>query len=307
MAGVFASPRSESIPFTKLSGAGNDFVVVDNRQGRVTDASSLARAVCTRGLSIGADGLILIETSPRATFRMRYLNADGSETEFCANGTRCAARFAFLNVIAPRRMTIETPAGVVPAEIHDARVRLTVPNPDAFRPVVELMLPGGVVVRGSHLIVGVPHYVVFLQGDLWSMAIDPPGRAIRHHEKLAPAGANATFVVVESASRLAVRTWERGVEAETLACGSGIVASVTTAAVAGRVESPVTVRTRSGIEVEVTFERTGETQRPLRNVVLTGDARVVFKGEIGPETVSGFDPEWVANPTTAAAEPYESL
>lgn len=303
MASVFASPRIEPIAFTKLAGAGNDFVVVDNRQAKVTDASSLARAVCTRGLSVGADGMILIESSPRATFRMRYLNADGSETEFCANGTRCAARFAFLNIIAPRRMTIETGAGVVPAEILDTRVRLTVPTPDHFQPLVELRLPAGPVMRGSHLVVGVPHYVVFVREGLWSIEIDRTGREIRHHADLAPAGANANFVMVESPSRLAVRTWERGVEAETLACGSGIVASVTTAAVAGRVASPVKVLTRSGIEVEVAFDLTGDPVRPVRNVTLTGDARVVFRGEIGPETVSGFDPEWVARPTPAGAAP----
>lgn len=303
MAKLFSSPRGEPIPFTKVAGAGNDFVVVDNRQGRVEDAPALARAVCTRGLSVGADGLILIESSPRATFRMRYLNADGSETEFCANGTRCAARFAFLNVIAPRRMTIETGAGVLPAEIVESKVRLTVPLPDRFEPVRPLVLSGGSELRGSHLVVGVPHYVVFVRDELWRLDIDRVGREIRHHAHLAPAGANANFVRIDSPTAISVRTWERGVEAETLACGSGIVASVTTAAVAGRVSSPVIVRTRSGVEVTVEFETTGEPVRPLRNVTLTGDARVVFRGEIGSETVSGFDPEWVANPTSSPAAP----
>src|SRR5205085_3739542 len=110
---------NEPITFSKMSGAGNDFVVIDNRGGRVADPNDLTRRICTRRLSVGADGLILIEASARATFRMKYYNSDGSHGEFCANGTRCAARFAFVNVIAPRRMTIETDAGIVGAEIGD--------------------------------------------------------------------------------------------------------------------------------------------------------------------------------------------
>lgn len=303
MSRLFAAGRDETIPFTKLSGAGNDFVVIDNRQRRITDASELARAACTRRLSIGADGLILIENSPRATFRMRYINADGSEAEFCANGTRCAARFAFLNVIAPRRMTIETGAGVLPAEIIESRVRMGVPGPAEFEPLREVSLRDGTRVRGSFLRVGVPHYVIFLREGLWEASIGAAGRQIRHHRDLAPDGANVNFVQVESDSRISVRTWERGVEGETLACGSGIVASVATAASAGRVSSPVTVRTRSGIEAEVVFEPGPDSSRPLQNVTLTGDARVIFRGEIGQETIAGFDPEWLTGPTAARSEP----
>lgn len=299
MARQFGPAGTEPIPFTKLSGAGNDFVIIDNRSGRVRDAASLARAACTRRLSIGADGLILIETSPRATFRMRYLNADGSETEFCANGTRCAARFAFLNVIAPRRMTIETGAGVVPAEIVETAVRIGIPVPEQFTPVRELLVEGVGPVRGTYLVVGVPHYVIFLSDGLWTAHIDSTGRAIRHHPDLAPGGANVNFVLVENRGAISLRTWERGVEAETLACGSGIVASVTTAAVAGRVDSPVRVTTMSGIEVSVAFQLTGDASRPVREVTLTGDARVVFRSEITSETTGGFDPDRAARATQA--------
>lgn len=299
MARQFGPAGTEPIPFTKLSGAGNDFVIIDNRPGRVGDAAALARAVCTRRLSVGADGLILVETSRKATFRMRYLNADGSETEFCANGTRCAARFAFLNVIAPRRMTIETATAVLPAEIVEATVRIGVPLPEQFSPRRELLVEGAGPVRGSYVVVGVPHYVIFVREGLWSADIDPTGRAIRHHPDLQPGGANVNFVLVQSRSSLALRTWERGVEAETLACGSGIVASVVTAAVAGRVDSPVRVTTRSGIEVAVEFQLTGDPRQPVRNVSLTGDARVIYRGEITHETISGFDPYWAAGATRA--------
>src|ERR1700742_278365 len=133
--GTGSSAKQDPPPFSKMAGGGNDFVIIDNRSRIVGEASELARKVCTRRLSVGADGLILIESSARATFRMRYLNADGSQADFCANGTRCAARFAFLNVIAPRRMTIETEAGVIGAEVHDgSAVTLALPSPGAFQP-----------------------------------------------------------------------------------------------------------------------------------------------------------------------------
>src|SRR5436853_5258580 len=135
--------KQDPLAFTKMAGAGNDFVVIDNRSGRVTDPVELARRVCTPHLSVGADGLILIDTSARATFRMRYWNSDGSVGEFCANGTRCAARFAFVNVIAPKRMTIETGAGIVGAEIGDrGEVMLSLPSPHGFRPEMPLAIGG---------------------------------------------------------------------------------------------------------------------------------------------------------------------
>src|ERR1051326_1947767 len=287
------SKANEPLAFSKMSGAGNDFVVIDNRSGRVTDAEELTKRICTRRMSVGADGLILVETSPRATFRMRYYNADGGLADFCANGTRCAARFAFMNVIAPKRMTIETDAGVVGAEIGDhGEVTLSLPAPQSFRLEHPLDV-GGKIVRGSYVMVGVPHYVVFLRDDLWSQNIENIGRAIRRHRELQPHGANANFVVVRDEHAIEVRTYERGVEAETMACGSGVVASVTAAAMFGRVKSPVSVLTRSGITLEVAFDPAGGE---LRDVRLKGDARVVFRSTVTPETLEGFDPQWVRNP-----------
>lgn len=292
--------KNEPLAFSKMAGAGNDFVVIDNRSGRVADAGELTRRICTRRLSVGADGLILIETSARATFRMRYFNADGGLADFCANGTRCAARFAFLNVIAPRRMTIETDAGAVGAEVGDrGDVTLSLPSPQGFRRERPLDV-GGRTIQGSFLMVGVPHYVVFLRDDLWAQDIDPLGRAIRHHRDLQPHGANANFVVVRDPHAIEIRTWERGVEAETLACGSGVVASVTTAALFDRVKSPVSVLTRSGITLEVAFDRDGSG---VENVRLKGDARLVYRATVTPETLEGFDPEFVRNPTARVEVP----
>ena len=277
-----------------MAGGGNDFVIIDNRSGRVTEAVELTKKICTAHLSVGADGLILIEQSPRADFRMRYFNNDGSGGEFCANGTRCAARFASVNGIAPKKMTIDTDVGLVGAEIGDGTsVTLSLPSPHGFRAERPLRVDDKII-RGSSIVMGVPHYVVFENGDLWSQDIVPTGRAIRYHSELKPdGGANVNFVVVRGEHAIEVRTYERGVEAETLSCGSGVVASVTTAAIFGRVTSPVSVLTRSGITLQVRFTRDGET---LRNVQLTGDARVVYKAQLTPETIEGFDADWARHP-----------
>jgi diaminopimelate epimerase len=293
-----APAASGALQFAKMSGAGNDFVVIDNRQGVVGDAGDLTRRISTRRISVGADGLILIEPSIRATFRMRYFNADGSEADFCANGTRCAARFAFMNVIAPKRMTIETGAGVITAEMSEQQqVTLFVGAPSEFVRRRTLRLSTGREIHGSYLRVGVPHYVIFIREALWEHDIDAIGSEIRRHPEL-PDGANVNFVQVRGRDALSVRTWERGVEAETLACGSGVVASVTTAALLDRVDSPVRVLTRSGITLGVQFEKVtdGDGER-IDNIRLTGDARVIYRGELTPEAVSGFDPEWVRHPT----------
>ena len=289
------SGKQDPLAFSKMAGGGNDFVVIDNRGPKMADASELTRRICTRALSVGADGLILVEASARATFRMRYYNSDGSLAAFCANGTRCAARFAFLNVIAGRKMTIETDAGIVGAEISDGGlVTLSLPAPWAFRAQRHLKV-GDTVVRGSSLMVGVPHYVVFLRDEnFWSQDITRLGRAIRTHPDLAPdGGANVNFVVVRDERSIEVRTYERGVEGETLSCGSGVVASAVTSALFGKVQSPVSVLTRSGITLEVAFTiREGHAE----DVRLRGDARLIYRATITPETLEGFDPEFVREP-----------
>ena len=292
--------RHDPLTFSKMAGAGNDFVVIDNRGGRIGDATDLTRRLCTRRLSVGADGLILVEVSSRATFRMRYLNADGSQADFCANGTRCAARFAFMNVIAGKRMTIETDAGVIGAEVAEGgMVTLSLPPPQSFRRERPLSVSGRTI-HGSSIVVGVPHYVIFLRDDLWSQDVEPLGRAIRRHADLQPDGANVNFVVVRDEHSIEVRTYERGVEGETLSCGSGVVASVATSALFGKVKSPVTVLTRSGIALEVSFEREGGD---LSDVRLKGDARLIYRATVTPETIEGFDPDFVRDPTPRLTVP----
>jgi len=285
--------KQDPLTFSKMAGGGNDFVIIDNRSGRIGDAAALTRRICTPHLSVGADGLILIEHSPRATFRMRYFNQDGGLADFCANGTRCAARFAFVNVIAPKRMTIETDAGVVGAEVADGgAVTLSLPPPRAFAAERPLRV-GERTIRGSSILVGVPHYVIYVRDGLWSHDVVPLGRAIRTHADLAPAGANVNFVTICDEHAIEVRTYERGVEAETLSCGSGVVASAVSSALFAKTKSPVKVLTRSGITLEVSFALDGGVPH---DVQLRGDARIVYRATMTPETVEGFDPEWVRNP-----------
>src|SRR5687767_15346 len=295
--------KQDPVSFSKMAGGGNDFVVIDNRALKITEVEELTRRICTRALSVGADGLILIENSVRATFRMRYYNSDGSLSEFCGNGTRCAARFAFMNVIAGKQMTIETDAGIVSAVIGDAgTVTITLPPPYAFRPERPVKI-GETVVRGSSIMVGVPHYVIFLRDPstslgtgFWSQDIASLGRAIRKHPEMQPQGTNVNCVVVRGDHSVEVRTYERGVEAETLSCGSGVVASAVTSALFGRVKSPVNVLVRSGTTYEVAFDM---TDGGVDNVRLKGDARLIFKSTLTPETLEGFDPDFVRDPAAA--------
>ncbi len=297
MTSQIQAPKQDPLAFSKMAGGGNDFVVIDNRSGRLSDVAELTRRICTAHLSVGADGLILIEPSLRATFKMRYLNADGSDADFCANGTRCAARFAFMNVIAPRSMTIETGAGIIAAEVGEGGlVTLTLQPPHSFRREQPLRV-GDQTIHGSFLMVGVPHYVIFLKDDLWSHDIVPLGRAIRHHPEL-PHGANVNFVVVRDQRSIEVRTYERGVEAETLSCGSGVVASSVVSGLSGLVRSPVAILTRSGITLQVSFTIGAQE---LQDVQLRGDARLIYRAPLSAEAVEGFDPEWVRRPTGSLA------
>ena len=244
------------IDFTKMSGSGNDFILIDNRDGelRVGDVVEFVKTVCGRKVSVGADGLILIERSDRVDFRWRFFNADGSEVEMCGNGGRCAARFAFLNGIAGERMSFETIAGIIDAEVRGDVVKLRLTDPR------DLVLDDRIQVENQTLDVhsintGVPHVVHFVrdpdQFDVFSV-----GRAIRYHEHYRPAGTNANFAAVVEGNTLRVRTYERGVEDETLACGTGSVASALIAARKGLVESPVDVLVQSGELLRIHFTTT---------------------------------------------------
>lgn len=288
--------------FTKMAGGGNDFVVFSDSETLAAPPEALARRICTRALSVGADGILLVGRGSVADVRMIYYNSDGSRA-FCANGTRCAARFAFVNALAPARMTIETDAGVVDAEVFDDRVRLTLPPPSDFEPDAAVTLGDGREITASFIRVGVPHAVVFLAESLWSDDIEPAGREIRHHDRFGPDGANVNFVHIVDPHHFEIRTYERGVEGETLSCGSGVVASTIVAAISGKAAAPVQLLTRSGIELTVSYRTDPADVSAVSDVQLIGDARIIYRSTIEQETLTGFDPFWVKDPTAGRPTP----
>ncbi|MFQ5894245.1 MAG: diaminopimelate epimerase, partial [Nitrospinota bacterium] len=197
---------SKRVRFAKMSGSGNDFVLIDNREGRVPpgEMAEWARKLCRRGLSVGADGIIFLEPAEGVDFRWRFFNADGSEAEMCGNGGRCAARYAHELGMAPADLRFETLAGIIEAEVRGARVKLLLPLPRSIRLDLELVVDGAR--RRLHSIeAGVPHAVEFVQ-DLESFDVAGVGRAIRHHEAFLPAGTNADFARVEGRGRVSLRT-----------------------------------------------------------------------------------------------------
>jgi diaminopimelate epimerase len=272
------------IPFIKMSGSGNDFILIDNRQ-RILDGDQLAdfvRRVCARKFSVGADGLILIEPSTRVNFRWRFFNADGSEAEMCGNGGRCAARFAVLQGIAPPRMSFETLAGVIAAEVEGRRVKVQMVRP--FGMELNLRIRIDEQEHALHFInTGVPHAVEIVEEARRVEGVDL-GRKIRFHPRFQPAGTNANFVQPIDRRHLKVRTYERGVEDETLACGTGAVASTLIAAALGLADSPVAVETSGGEILNIYFQR---REKDFEGVFLEGDTRLVYEGNLLDEAYQG--------------------
>lgn len=243
----------KGIPFSKLNGSGNDFLLIDNREGilRGIDVPEFVGKVCDRSRSIGADGVIFIEPSRRADFRWRFYNADGSRAEMCGNGGRCAARFAVERRIARGSLSFETDAGIIRAAVDGRRVKLQMTPPRGLARSKTLTL-GGRKITYSFLDTGVPHAVLFVP-DLEKIDLMGTGRGIRRHRAFAPRGTNVDFVQVRNGT-VWVRTYERGVEGETLACGTGAVAAGILAAVHGHVRPPVAVRTRGGEALTIHFD-----------------------------------------------------
>jgi diaminopimelate epimerase len=272
------------IDFFKMSGSGNDFILIDNRQGAlvVEDVVEFVKTVCERKVSVGADGLIIIEPSDRVDFRWRFFNADGSEVEMCGNGGRCAARFAYLMGIAGEKMSFETGAGIIDAEVRGDVVKLRLTDP------TNLVMDDKIQIKNQTLFLhsintGVPHVVHFVR-DPDGFDVFNIGRAIRYHEHYQPAGTNANFVAVLDSNTLRVRTYERGVEDETLACGTGSVASALIAARKELVESPVDVRVQGGELLRIYFEK---TESGFTKVYLEGRVKMVYQGKLWDEAWKG--------------------
>jgi diaminopimelate epimerase len=280
--------KMQRIHFYKMTGTGNDFIVIDNRK-RIIDADhchDFVRGVCRRGLSVGADGVILIENDPEIDFRWRFFNADGSEPEMCGNGARCAARLAYLTgIVDMPRMSFRTRAGVIAAEVLDTKVKVQIPTPSNMRRSMEVDIKGRIFAL-DFINTGVPHAVCFLKDEkeLESINVARVGRALRVHESFGPEGTNVDFVFVENAHRLSVRTYERGVEGETLACGTGAIASALLAAARGEAASPVEVRVRSGEILSIYFKKKSGSL-PFEDVCLEGNALVVYEAELWHEAI----------------------
>jgi len=234
--------------------------------------------VCRRRISVGADGLILIEPSKKADFKWRFFNADGSEAEMCGNGGRCAARFAKLKGIAGSSLTFETLVGILSAKVEGKRVKLELTKPVGLK-LDETILIEGTEQIFSSINTGVPHTVCFIE-EIEGMDVVGFGRAIRNHPHFAPNGTNANFVRVENSSTLSLRTYERGVEDETLACGTGAVASALISAFKGWVRSPVSIKTRGGEVLMVYFEIEG---KEVKRVFFEGDVHIIYEADMWEE------------------------
>ncbi len=237
--------------FSKLSGSGNDFIIIDNMDLKI-DADAFREKIpkiCRRAISVGADGVIIIEPSDRADFKWRFFNSDGSEAEMCGNGGRCAARFAYERGIAPQVMRFETLAGIIKAEVKGRLVKVQLTDPYGL--VLDSRLED-LGITYSFVNTGVPH-VVLMVDDLESVDVEGLGRRVRFHPVFAPAGTNVNFVCIKD-GRLYIRTYERGVEAETLACGTGASASAYIAIKKGLLNPPVEVVTKSGEVLKIYLE-----------------------------------------------------
>jgi diaminopimelate epimerase len=260
-----------------MTGAGNDFIVIDDRQNVLGgDARELAKQLCRRRLSVGADGLILIVPSARADFRMRYFNADGSEADMCGNGGRCVARFAHEKGIAGATMTFESRSGLHDAEILDGEdVLLKMEEPRAM--LLHNHFPiGGVRLALHRINTGVPHAVCEVE-DLENYPVVETGRIIRYLSAFVPEGTNADFIEVLNERTVALRTYERGVEDETLACGTGAVAAALISAALGKTRPPVAVLTRGGKTLTIGFYM---SDLGFCDVTLSGNAEIIYEGTV---------------------------
>ena len=256
-----------TITFNKYQGAGNDFIIIDNRDSNFNPSDSkLINRLCNRRFGIGADGLILISSFSKADYEMKYFNSDGKLGSMCGNGGRCTAHFALKHGIAGEKQRFLAFDGIHEAEVSDDIVRLQMADVNEF----------GIVAGNYFVNTGSPHYMVF-SDDIDKINVNEEGKFLRWSPQFTPGGTNVNFVQVVD-NGLYVRTFERGVEEETLACGTGVTASAIASVLAGHFDRPaIKVRTKGGnLEVEFTAK-----DQKVTDVWLTGPATFVYEGEIG--------------------------
>ncbi len=275
----------QRLAFKKMNGAGNDFIVFDNRDGMLDklDLSTFTKKVCDRRFSLGADGVLILENSNKADFSMRYFNSDGTEAEMCGNGARCIAKFAYINGVARENMVFETKSGLYRAEIVGENVRVKFPDVELSKIQLNQNYKFSDELEEYHFaIIGVPH-TVFHVDNVFSMSsksITELGQKVRYCTRIFPNGTNVNFAQIYDEHTIGVRTYERGVEDETYACGTGSVTCSIISALLGRVKPPVIVKVLGGV-LKVDFKM--ENQKII-HISLEGDARIVAEGYILPDS-----------------------
>ncbi len=273
--------------FWKLEGSGNDFVVIDDRDEKVEEflrgislsKEEFVKRVCALHKGVGADGLILIKNpeSRENHFKWEFFNSDGSVAEMCGNGSRCAVRFAYERGIVGKNVRFETLAGVIKAEVLEGGKRVKVQLTPPSKPVEKALDVEGRKVEGVFINTGVPHFVIPVE-DIDKVNVIKLGRAIRFHDEFQPKGTNVNFIQPIGEDTLKIRTYERGVESETLACGTGATASAIVAYFKGLVKrKPVKVITKSGEVLIIDFSE------DLKEVFLDGAVKKVFEGKLSEE------------------------
>ncbi len=265
-----------NINFIKAEGAGNDFIIVDSENlPEGVDLSKLAKALCERKKSIGADGFLIYDKSKDCDFKMRIFNPDGQEVSMCGNGARCIALYSHKKRAQKNKFCIETKAGPVEAQINSDIPKLKMTSPKDIKLDFDLQLKNEKLTV-SFIDTGVPHVVYFVD-NLESMDVENVGREIRYHKEFQPEGTNANFVKIIDDRTLHLRTYERGVEEETLACGTGAVASALIASKLKKSISPIDVKVKSNDVLRVYFDIEGSF---FKNVYLEGKCRLVYEGRV---------------------------
>ncbi|MBU1044092.1 MAG: diaminopimelate epimerase [Candidatus Omnitrophica bacterium] len=258
--------------FTKMVASGNDFIIFDNRRSGLKNGSEIAALLCVRTSGIGADGLIFIEKSKKADFKMRIFNPDGSEAEMCGNGIRCAALYK-----NKKNMKIETLAGILNAELNENGIKVRMTPPLDMQLNINLNIDGRIH-QVNYVNTGVPHSVCFVE-NLPAVNVRLLGRLLRYHKHFELEGTNVDFVKIDEHDSLCIRTYERGVEDETLACGTGSVAAALIyhhKFLYADGSYSVDIKTKGGEVLKVYFDY---EKGVFKNVWLEGNARIVYKGE----------------------------
>jgi diaminopimelate epimerase len=266
------------LDFIKMNGAGNDFVLYDNRNQSVRLTTDQIIRICDRHRGAGADGIIGLVpcTSGKADWAWEFWNSDGSRAEMCGNGARCFARFVQRVAGGAGKLSFETVAGVISAEFQGERVRINLTSPTDERLNLQVPLQSVGPTTIHSLNTGVPHAVIYVQ-DADKAPLATAGPEVRRHSVFGPRGTNVNFVQVLGPNSIRVRTFERGVEGETLACGTGVTASALISARVHGFTSPVKIRVQGGDDLEVSFREAGGG---FSDVHLSGPADFCYTGRV---------------------------